>query len=59
MNTLFLQAAQAAGCRVVHGYQMFIRQTMKQFEVWFKGQLDSDKVFDVLNYTAQTVLRDL
>lgn len=59
MNTLFLQAAQAAGCRVVHGYQMFIRQTMKQFEVWFKGQLDSDKVFDVLNYTAQTALRDL
>jgi 3-dehydroquinate dehydratase / shikimate dehydrogenase len=57
MQTPFLKAAQAEGCRVVCGYQMFIHQTQKQFEIWFSGQLEAQKVFNVLDQTAQKALR--
>lgn len=58
MDTLFLKAAQLAGCRIVYGYQMFVRQALKQFEVWFPGKLDEQKAYDILNRTAQNVIVD-
>lgn len=57
MNTLFLNAAQSTGCHIVYGYQMFIRQALKQFEVWFPNKMDEQKAYDVLTRTAQVALK--
>lgn len=55
-DTPFLQAAQQAGCRIVHGYQMFIRLTLKQFGIWFPGKIDESKTFKILNQNALKAL---
>lgn len=35
-ETLFLQEAKARGCKLVYGYEMFIKQAALQFKTWFK-----------------------
>jgi shikimate dehydrogenase len=33
-RTRFLQTAQAAGCRIIEGIDMFVHQGARQFEIW-------------------------
>ena len=33
-NTLLIKQARAAGCRLVTGVDMFVRQAAIQFEIW-------------------------
>ena len=51
-ETLFLKSAQAAGCRIVYGYEMFVGQAVKQFETWFPAKIDKQKIYEILRYTA-------
>jgi 3-dehydroquinate dehydratase / shikimate dehydrogenase len=37
-NTLFIKEARAAGCRVVTGVEMFVRQATIQFRTWHGGE---------------------
>jgi 3-dehydroquinate dehydratase/shikimate dehydrogenase len=33
-NTLLVKEARAAGCRVITGVEMFVRQAAEQFKLW-------------------------
>jgi 3-dehydroquinate dehydratase/shikimate dehydrogenase len=37
-NTLLVKEARAAGCRVVTGVEMFVRQASEQFQIWHGQQ---------------------
>ena len=56
MHTPFLQSALLAGCRIIPGYQMFISQALKQFEIWFPEKFDKQKAAEILTQASQAAL---
>lgn len=54
-DTLFLQEAKTRGCKLVFGYEMFIKQAVLQFTTWFKD-LDAHKVEQVLTRVVLKIL---
>ncbi len=54
-QTLFLQHALDRGCQVVYGYELFIKQAVLQFGIWFPGS-DLKKVEQIL---AKSVLQEI
>lgn len=36
-ETVFLNHAMKKHCRIIHGYQMFVKQALGQFTIWFKS----------------------
>lgn len=57
MMTPFLIAAQLAGSWLVYGYEMFIRQALKQFEIWFPGKIEKESAYHILHQTAYNALQ--
>jgi 3-dehydroquinate dehydratase/shikimate dehydrogenase len=47
-ETVFLKQAQAKGCKIVYGYQMFIEQAIGQFNLWFDGNINSQQCRKIL-----------
>lgn len=37
-DTPLLEKAKAQGCRIVYGYEMFMRQALKQLQIWFDNE---------------------
>lgn len=56
VNTNFLVSAKKAGCRIVYGYQMFIAQTLLQFNEWFPGKIHQENASQILRQSVQNVL---
>jgi 3-dehydroquinate dehydratase / shikimate dehydrogenase len=46
--TPFLEEAKKKKCHLIFGYEMFIRQAVEQFHIWFDGQFDKEQVQKVL-----------
>ncbi|KIC73461.1 Shikimate biosynthesis protein AroDE [Neochlamydia sp. EPS4] len=51
-DTAFLKGAIKRGCRIVYGYQMFIRQAVKQFKLWFPEKIDEKDALEILEKKA-------
>lgn len=43
-NSSFLQKALEKGCTPIYGHEMFINQAISQLEIWFKNQIDRNKI---------------
>ncbi|WP_349305240.1 shikimate dehydrogenase [Neochlamydia sp. AcF95] len=55
-DTDFLKNALKRGCRIVYGYQMFIRQALKQFKLWFPEKIDEKVALEILEKKALEAL---
>ena len=47
-ETSLLSEAKSQGCRVVHGYEMFSRQAIKQIEIWFSQSFDQEDLLHAI-----------
>jgi 3-dehydroquinate dehydratase / shikimate dehydrogenase len=47
-KTKLLMDAEAAGCQIISGLQMFMHQAARQFELWTNIKPDIDKIWEVL-----------
>lgn len=56
IETQFLRAARQSGCKIIPGYQMFIRQAMKQFQLWFPEQEWNEENLKMLASKAENIL---
>lgn len=56
METEFLQAARQSGCTIIPGYQMFIRQAMRQFQLWFPHYAWNEQHLNVWATKAENIL---
>lgn len=55
-ETLFIKEALKKQCTIVYGYEMFIEQAIGQFNIWFKNEVDYDKMRASLEKTTLETL---
>lgn len=55
-ETPFLIAAKSKGCRLIHGYRMFIEQAIGQFHLWFPNQIPTPTLRHSLQHHAKKAL---
>lgn len=55
--TELLQAASEKGCCVIHGYEMFLEQAVRQFEIWFPNTVLPTHMRSILveSFSGKTV----
>ena len=51
-ETPFLQCAEAKGCKVIYGYEMFVEQALGQYNLWFGGQFSAPQYRAILEKKA-------
>lgn len=56
MHTPFLARAKTADCPLIYGYEMFIRQALKQFHLWFPSKKNKDLQLEILENQALKIL---
>ena len=47
-ETRLLNAAKNKGCPIVFGYEMYVQQAFKQFELWLDRPLDRNKLLKII-----------
>jgi len=47
-NTPFLAKALQKKCKIIYGYEMFIGQALEQERIWFPEEIDSEKVYSII-----------
>jgi 3-dehydroquinate dehydratase/shikimate dehydrogenase len=55
-NTPFLAKALQKKCKIVYGYEMFIRQALEQERIWFPNQIDPEKAYTLIEQQATSAL---
>lgn len=55
-DTPFLIKAARKKCRIVYGYEMFVRQAVEQQRIWFPKGLDFDKVHAIIEEKVTSAL---
>jgi 3-dehydroquinate dehydratase/shikimate dehydrogenase len=53
-KTLFLERAASAGCKILNGYDMVIRQACLQYEI-FTGKEFPQKLLSRINYPSTQI----
>lgn len=53
---LFLQEAKKKGSRLIWGYQMFVEQAVKQFDLWFKGKVSEETSREKIESQLEAIL---
>lgn len=56
-ETEFLKKSKEKGCRIIYGYRMFVEQAVGQFNLWFKGKIDSQESRNILEREANKALK--
>lgn len=51
-ETAFLMHAREKGCRIIHGYQMFVEQALGQYDHWFEDRFSISDYRKVLEKKA-------
>jgi 3-dehydroquinate dehydratase/shikimate dehydrogenase len=46
--TPFLEEGKRKNCTLIFGYEMFIRQAIEQYRIWFDSKLDRQKVLKIM-----------
>ena len=47
-QTVFLNTAQEKNCQIVYGLEMFIRQAVEQFNLWFDNQIKQKECYRLI-----------
>jgi 3-dehydroquinate dehydratase/shikimate dehydrogenase len=55
-NTSFLIKAAQKKCRIIYGYEMFVRQALEQERIWFPEGIDFDQAYAIIEEKVTSAL---